>query len=235
MQMMESFAYSASRPKLKVCVTCHLELSLEDFHKAPANRDGLNTSCKVCRTKYIRERILAKQAEVPADQRTCIMCMLDLPKDQFYRDSYSHDKLRTKCKDCCKKQYAERMNKLTALRSEQSESEPIVEQLAVTESAQVGSKDDSLYIITNPLIPNMVKIGRAANPYVRAHDLSRSQPFQLVVSKVYPKWGLLEKAIHRRLKAQQVTTGRGTEWFTVDERQVEVIIEATILEFKLNH
>jgi hypothetical protein len=127
------------------------------------------------------------------------------------------------------------MNKLTALRSEQTESEPIVEQLAVTESAQVGSEDDSLYIITNPLIPDMVKIGRAANPHVRAHDLSRSQPFHLVVSKVYPKWGLLEKAVHRRLKAKQVTTGRGTEWFTVDERQVEVIIEATILEFKLNH
>ena len=235
MQRMESFAYSASRPMLRVCVTCHLELSLEDFHKAPANRDGMHTSCKACRCKRVREQILARQPQVPADQRTCIMCMLDLPKDHFYRDSYSHDKLRTKCKECCRKQNTERMNKLTALRSEQTESEPIVEQLAVTESAQVGSEDDSLYIITNPLIPNMVKIGRAANPHVRAHDLSRSQPFQLVVSKVYPKWGLLEKAVHRRLKAQQVTTGRGTEWFTVEERQVEVIIEATILEFKLNH
>ena len=235
MQRMESFAYSAPRPKLRACATCHLELSLEDFHKLSANRDGLNPSCKACRSKRVREQILAKHAEVPADQRTCIMCMLDLPKDQFYRDSYSHDKLRTKCKDCCKKQNTERMNKLTALRSEQTDFESNVEQLAVTESAQVGSEDDSLYIITNPLIPNMVKIGRAANPYVRAHDLSRSQPFQLVVSKVYPNWGLLEKAVHRRLKAQQVTTGRGTEWFTVEERQVEVIIEATILEFKLNH
>ena len=235
MHMMERFAYSTPRPKLRACVTCHLELSPEDFHKAPANKDGLHTSCKACRGKHVRQQILAKQAQVPADQRTCIMCMLDLPKDQFYRDSYSHDKLRTKCKDCCKKQNTERMNKLTALRSEQTDFESNVEQLAVTESAQVGSEDDSLYIITNPLIPNMVKIGRAANPYVRAHDLSRSQPFQLVVSKVYPNWGLLEKAVHRRLKAQQVTTGRGTEWFTVEERQVEVIIEATILEFKLNH
>ena len=170
----------------------------------------------------------------PQHLRTCVMCKLDLPKTNFYRESYNRDKLRSKCIGCCKKQTKECAQKLAATRSMKDETESLAH-FAVNESVQSGTEQDSLYIITNHLIPNIIKIGRAINPSLRAHDLSRSQPFTLAVHKTYPHWGLLETTVHRRLKNQQVTTGRGTEWFTVDQRHAEVIIEATILEFKLNH
>lgn len=39
----------------KVCKTCNLELSLDNYHKGRGNKGGLRPDCRKCRNKYNRK------------------------------------------------------------------------------------------------------------------------------------------------------------------------------------
>lgn len=92
---------------------------------------------------------------------------------------------------------------------------------------------DYLYVLQNPLIPGIIKIGRAACPVRRAWELSTCQPFELVVCSSYAGWGFLERILHAKLKHKRVEGGRGREWFSVEPWQVDVLVKAAIVEFEL--
>jgi prophage antirepressor-like protein len=92
---------------------------------------------------------------------------------------------------------------------------------------------DALYVMTNTLIPNMVKIGRSIDPNNRAKDLSKSQPFHIVVCGRYDGYGFLEKVLHHKLIKRCVVGGRGREWFSIEPYQARLLIEAAILEHHL--
>ena len=38
----------------KQCSSCGIQKGLSEFHKAPANKDGLKNSCKLCIKEYHR-------------------------------------------------------------------------------------------------------------------------------------------------------------------------------------
>jgi hypothetical protein len=92
---------------------------------------------------------------------------------------------------------------------------------------------DYLYVLQNPLIPGILKIGRATCPVRRARELSTCQPFELVVCSSYVGWGFLERILHAKLKHKRVEGGRGQEWFSVEPWQVDILVKAAIVEFEL--
>jgi len=110
----------------------------------------------------------------------------------------------------------------------------LIIQLTPGPSSEAGSlAPDSLYIMKNPLIPGLVKIGRSAFPDRRARQLSAGQPFQIEVKRCYEAKGYLEKKVHQKLAPCRVTGGLGTEWFRMTLKQATCMIEATILEDEL--
>ena len=90
------------------------------------------------------------------------------------------------------------------------------------------AKDDALYVLCNPLIPGMVKIGRAARPMVRARGMSASQPFRLTVCSQYPKFGFLERYVHATLQTCMVSTGSGREWFAISASEADAAIRQVV-------
>ena len=97
----------------------------------------------------------------------------------------------------------------------------------------VAVDGDALYIMLNPLIPHMIKIGRSIEPEGRAKDLSKSQPFLIVVCYRYNGYGFLERVIHGKLSKRCVVGGRGREWFSIEPHQADLLIRAAILEHQL--
>ena len=99
-------------------------------------------------------------------------------------------------------------------------------------SSASESSETSLYIFCNPLIPGMVKIGRALCPVSRAQAMSSSHPFSLTVCSTYGQMGFLESTVHRRLADRRVTSGMGREWFYASPEEADLIVRATLLEHK---
>ena len=91
----------------------------------------------------------------------------------------------------------------------------------------------TLYIMRNPLLPGMIKIGKAICPSSRAQDLSRQQPFELLVCYTYSGWGSLETFMHHKLQHVRVTSGRGREWFWIEPEHANTLVRATILESEI--
>ena len=96
----------------------------------------------------------------------------------------------------------------------------------------------SLYVMMNPLLPHLVKIGQACDVDRRAIDLSSSHPFDMKVCYQYPGQGYLENIVHDRLRAHRFTgdkASRGREWFEVQPHHADGIIRGTIAEWQLTH
>ena len=149
--------------------------------------------------------------------RVCVHCQDTKPISEYYAHAFYPDGLNKKCKECCK-QYE---------RDKRAAEKKRVEQNEVTPRLHV------LYVMQNPLIPGMVKIGRATCPVQRAYELSRAQPFRLVVCHMYKDWGYLETYIHAKLERRRVNSGTGREWFSVEPWQADTLIRAAILEHEL--
>jgi len=87
----------------KVCKTCGVEKSLEEFIIAPTNLDGRRGTCKECekpksRIRYQRRRERF-QVTARATSKVCRMCeQLKLASD-FYRQNHG-DGLQPVCKVC---------------------------------------------------------------------------------------------------------------------------------------
>ena len=46
-----------------------------------------------------------------------------------------------------------------------------------------AKEEDALYVMENPLLPGIVKIGRSSDPEERARQMSTSHPFRLRVQR----------------------------------------------------
>ena len=160
--------------------------------------------------------------------KTCVGCKHTLPVRDFYTQNAT-GKLRGNCKNCCQGQNR-------AYRSRSSTVND-AEKTNMDESSHEETPEilgDYLYVMRNPSIPGIVKIGRTICPATRARQLSVSQPFELVVCHCYTGWGHLEKTIHANLKLAQVHGGRGREWFRLEAWQADILINAAIVEFDLH-
>ena len=157
--------------------------------------------------------------------KTCMGCKQALPLAYFYKSNTNRDGLRSKCKNCygrvCIAQ-SSTVNDVDNTNMDESSHE---------EASEVFG--DYLYVMRNPSIPGIVKIGRTICPANRARQLSASQPFELVVCHCYTGWGHLEKTIHANLKLAQIHGGRGREWFQLEAWQADILINAAIVEFDL--
>ena len=169
--------------------------------------------------------IAQQDVEMEAQMKWCKNCEDDKPCSEFYKTGNS---LFPQCKSC------------TIARSKEWRLEKKTQDLtrftfdpeeAVPNDTPQGP--DSLHVLTNPLIPGMVKVGRSHLPHERAKQLSVSQPFELVASYLYEGLGFLEPFLHRKLKPKQVQGGRGREWFRLEPEQADTLIRATQFEHGL--
>ena len=160
--------------------------------------------------------------------KTCVGCKHTLPVTDFYTH-YATGKLRGNCKNCCQGQ-----NRAYRARSSTVND---VENTNMDESSHEEAPEvlgDYLYVMRNPSIPGIVKIGRTICPATRARQLSVPQPFELIVCHCFTGWGHLEKTIHANLKLAQIHGGRGREWFQLEAWQADILINAAIVEFDLH-
>lgn len=148
--------------------------------------------------------------------KRCPGCQEEQSSDNFYKESAKKDGLSHYCKTCtCAK---------AAIRKRRAEPE---------DTSPESSACDSLYIMTNSMLPGMVKIGRSGNPEERAKQLSVSQPFRVVVERSYGGKGFLEKTLHDRLKRRRVEGGGGREWYRISPEQADILIKASIVEHEI--
>ena len=151
--------------------------------------------------------------------KRCTKCQTEQQQDEFWKSGGTKDGLHVWCKSCFR-----------ANRKRPRECDPCDEPCEV---AQEPNDGDSLYIMTNSLIPNIVKIGRSFNPEERARQLGMSHPFRLIVENSYGGKGFLERVLHDRLKHRRVEGGLGREWFKLKAEQADVLIRASIVDHEI--
>ena len=164
---------------------------------------------------------------VDADYKVCTACGQDLPLSDYYENN---GRAASSCKECFKKRSRDQKarNRENIFKDvPRSRSPP-----RTPESSEDNA--DSLYIMSNPLIPGIVKIGRAGCPETRARNLSSSQPFRVKVEYVYKGMGFIERKIHARLSAANVQGGQGREWFYISPHQANAVIVGSLVEFECN-
>ncbi len=166
--------------------------------------------------------------------KTCTECNAQKENSQFYKKSEGYSRpgsFMSRCKDCHNK-YNEKYRSLN---------KDVIKQRIKAKRTQITTNNIqpapeepasaySLYVLRNPLIPGMVKIGKAKCAVSRALDLSVSQPFELLVCYAYSGWGGLETQMHHKLEHIRVTSGRGREWFWMEPENADMLIRAAILE-----
>lgn len=151
--------------------------------------------------------------------KVCALCQIEKPPEGYYQTAKGRC-----CKECVKLKV--RLSRKRAYEVEDDSSAP-GEQMGTSESP-----DASLYILCNPLLPGMVKIGRAACPVARAQKLSESHPFHLTVFQSYYQMGCLESKVHHKLAHRRVTSGPGREWYHASPDEADLIVRATLLEHR---
>ena len=153
--------------------------------------------------------------------KMCTKCHIEKSPSGFYESQKCNI-----CKECLKQQM--RLNRKRVIEVEQETSEADLS----SSPSEPSEKSASLYILVNPLISGMVKIGRASCPLSRAQSMSQSHPFSLTVFQSYYQMGFLESTVHRRLAERRVASGPGREWFQASPDEADLIVRATILEHK---
>ena len=152
--------------------------------------------------------------------RVCALCQVEKGQDGYYPNNRC-------CKECVKL-------KVRLSRKRAYERELGNESSSSPDEQRGESSETSLYIFCNPLIPGMVKIGKALCPLSRAQSMSQSHPFSLTVFQSYYQMGFLESTVHRRLAERRVASGPGREWFHVTPEDADLNVRATILEHTWN-
>ena len=150
--------------------------------------------------------------------KVCALCQVEKNPDDYYQTAKGRC-----CKECVK--LKARLSRKRACEPEDDTSSSPGEQRGELAEA-------SLYILCNPLLPGMVKIGKASCPIARAQSMSKSHPFYLTIFQSYYQMGCLESTVHRRLSDRRVTSGPGREWFWASPDEADLIVRATILEHK---
>ena len=89
--------------EMKKCPKCGVLLSLKDFHKSKATRDGYTCWCKKCRDKaaraYYEKNRKRTTTEIP-DKKYCPGCKEVRSSVNFHRDKARKDGLVYRCKQC---------------------------------------------------------------------------------------------------------------------------------------
>ena len=150
--------------------------------------------------------------------KVCALCQVEKGPDGYYSTGRC-------CKECVK---------LKARLGRKRAYEPDLgnESSSSLDEQRGKSSDTSLYIFCNPLIPGMVKIGKASCPVVRAQSMSQSHPFHMTVFQTFYQMRFLESTVHQRLSDRRVTSGPGREWFWASPDEADLIVRATVLEHK---
>jgi hypothetical protein len=156
--------------------------------------------------------------------KKCAKCHQYLPVTDFNPKGKGSPVLFSYCR-CCSIEYGKHY------RSKRGKKRGERPQAIEYQSAVAPQENEStLYIMRNPLISGMIKVGRAASPELRAESLSRSHPFELLVCYTYPGWGSLEGLMHEKLSNLRVQSGRGREWFRIEPEHANLLVRAAILE-----
>ena len=161
--------------------------------------------------------------------KKCAKCQDLKPLEYYHKDIGKKDGLCSYCKPCNITNAANYQKKRRVETEDPSETPEQVHD--VEPCKDTGA--DSLYIMSNSLLPDIVKIGRSSNPEERAKQLGASHPFRLRVECSYGGKGFLEKSVHDRLKHRRVEGGLGREWYRLKAEQADTLIRASIVDHEL--
>jgi len=160
-------------------------------------------------------------AESCADpMKQCNKCHEVLTLDCFKKHPQTKDGHHGSCKECLRKYEKGRKDKRQRPDSD-CEEEPCV------------LEPDALYIMENIGFKGLLKIGRSHSPETRAKQLSASQPFKNNVIRTWAGYGFLEKGLHDRLVHRRLEGEAGREWFFLSVEDAEILVQAAIVENKL--
>jgi hypothetical protein len=103
----EHFDYLSKHPtKTKVCRLCRKELPLAKFVFHATRADYMSSECRVCRLAQASIRLAQKKEQsgckVMPDSKTCKVCGLVKPIDNFNTHYGNKDLHRHECRDCQK-------------------------------------------------------------------------------------------------------------------------------------
>ena len=160
--------------------------------------------------------------ENPASKKICANCRSEEHLEAFPSHPLTKDGRQTWCRKC-----------LGLTKKKRKPDEENQDKQPDDASDDISELVDSLYVFTNPLVPNMLKIGRSFDPNKRAKKLATSHPYELVINYTYQRWGFLEKMVHNKLKEWRVNGGTGQEWFYIEPKQADILIKATAIEHEL--
>jgi len=196
------------------------------FLKDKHTQSGLGWRCQACaniyaavaRKRYVQKNLLKSQtiAAPSSTMKLCKGCGVEKRCEDFPIDRHMPGGRYHMCKVCKCAACKIRRDALRAARNRAIE--------------------PALYVMRNPLIPTMVKIGQAIDVAERASQLSSSHPFDLEICFEYPAKGHLEPIIHDRLRAYRFTgtkASKGREWFEVQPEQADGVIRGAIAEWEL--
>lgn len=93
---------------MKICSKCGRELPLENFVKDRWSKDGFKSICKECRREKMKEARVEREGKDPYAElkkqgiftKTCSVCGLEKPVDEFQKNINSLDGLLSQCKSC---------------------------------------------------------------------------------------------------------------------------------------
>ena len=174
--------------------------------------------CKPCDAAEKRRRRAAYKIQHSSGPSTaldkkCPTCKQLLSAEHFTRCASTSDGLETACRDCKRKGVKKRQ----------------------LQDEGRASREHTLYVFLNPVLPGMVKIGRTSDVRARAYGLSACHPFTIQVCHEYPGFGFLEQIIHDKVRESRVTGFMTREWFNMSAEQAHAIISGTIAEWELAH
>jgi hypothetical protein len=89
--------------KVKICPTCLLEKSYDDYNKDGSKSNGIDSYCKECKSKLTKEQRIRKKNNMEYEtkqQKECGKCNKTLDVANFTKNCYSKDGLKTMCKQC---------------------------------------------------------------------------------------------------------------------------------------
>lgn len=90
----------------KVCTKCKKLLTIDNFHKKKWNKDGFQSHCKDCRSKYEYDMNWRQRYPIPSKEglKYCTICHRELPATLEYFDKSKKGMfgLHGQCKECRK-------------------------------------------------------------------------------------------------------------------------------------
>ena len=98
---------------MKICKNCKKDKLSADFYRDLRAKDGLQSTCKACRSEQKKLRGRMKADDVPLEKRRksrkirtkkpCSICGVVKPLKDFHNDSYAGDGRTNCCKPCSNK------------------------------------------------------------------------------------------------------------------------------------